>query len=106
MEIRYEIGEETEEYTEYRYSLVIEEEQEDGEITEIEVGQAAVYEGHTEDYYPVEIKDLEIDDDYRNRGLGSKLIKSIVQDLGPAHISPMNSENERLYARLGKKLKD
>jgi len=106
-EIRDEIIEEFEHYTQYLYTLTIE--TEDG--NEIEAGWAYVAEATEEglehgNLYSVEITNLDVDEEYRNHGLGTKIIKRIVNDLGVAAITPCNADNERLYARLGRKIDD
>ena len=44
---------------------------------------------------------INVDEQYRNRGYGSRAIMEIADQYGPCYLAPDNEDARRLYERLG-----
>ncbi len=70
-------------------------------------GEFALYEDEEgnmvmdEPYY---LKRLEIEEEYRNKGIGSLVLEILAYDIGEYYLTPDSEESQRLYSRLGWKI--
>lgn len=50
----------------------------------------------------VYVDDLGINEEKRNQGLGTQVLKTLVEKYEEIHLAPINEDCQRLYERLGK----
>jgi ribosomal protein S18 acetylase RimI-like enzyme len=44
--------------------------------------------------------------EYRNQGIGTKVLNTLVKEVGAYYLTPDNADATRLYERLGEKLEE